>query len=99
MTNLYYNEVLTSLGDIELRGEAWEFDILAIWVDENTGVFYGAVTSGCSCPTPFEEFTYVKDLDNLGTNPHDVRKYIMDADSTYDDPQQLISTVMNWRKI
>lgn len=96
--NIYYEDVLTRIGEIELCGEPWEFDILAVWVDPDTGEFYSAQSSGCSCPTPFEEYSTVTDLKNLGTNPHKVREHILQARSKYDDPQELISKVMNWKK-
>lgn len=36
---------------------AWEFDILAFWQDKRTGELYTASDSGCSCPSPLEDYT------------------------------------------
>ena len=37
--------------------EAYEFDILLVVRDIETGDIYAGYDSGCSCPTPFEDFT------------------------------------------
>lgn len=34
----------------------YQFDMFAVWQDRD-GVFYWAEDSGCSCPSPFENFT------------------------------------------
>lgn len=58
--NLYYNTEafgLESLGSIEVTGADYEFDILACLYDPKLKAFYLIADSGCSCPTPFEDFT------------------------------------------
>jgi len=40
----------------------YSFDYRAIWVHEDSGIIYAAYSSGCSCPTPFEEFRSLDDL-------------------------------------
>lgn len=102
MTNFYYDSYedtgLLTIGEISLYPPDYSFDLLKIWVDPNTGIFYGATSSGCSCPCPFEEYSKVSDLDNLGTNPHKVVSYIRSFDSQDEDPESLISAVMSYRK-
>lgn len=44
--------------------EPYEFDILQVW-KHDTGMFYWARSSGCSCPAPFEDFVSLDDLEVL----------------------------------
>lgn len=41
--------------------EPWQFDMICLWEDED-GRQYWARDAGCSCPSPFEDYT---DLDSL----------------------------------
>jgi hypothetical protein len=52
---------LTLLGEIEWGSGCFEFDLTAVWVDQD-GQVYWADDSGCSCPTPFEDYLTVNDL-------------------------------------
>lgn len=47
---------LTSLGDIGLDNQPWEFYLLGVWRDE-AGMYYLGTDSGCSCPIPWENYT------------------------------------------
>lgn len=38
----------------------WDFDIMAIWTDGSR--LYWANDSGCSCPTPFEDYNNLESL-------------------------------------
>lgn len=59
----YHPEALGLTFFAEIGGyESYEFDIMAIW--EKDGKFYWAVDSGCSCPSPFEDFNSLDDLDS-----------------------------------
>lgn len=65
-TNIYYNPKkhgLTPFDEVETAG-GYEFDTTVIWQD-NDGKLYWAHDSGCSCPTPFEDFNSIKDLNTL----------------------------------
>jgi len=52
-------------------GMSYEFNSYIVLKDKESGLFYGAGSSGCSCPTPFEEYqtlsslTPLRDLDHL----------------------------------
>lgn len=46
----------------------YEFDILAFWAKD--GVVYSASDSGCSCPTPFEDFNSLQELERVGSVEH-----------------------------
>jgi hypothetical protein len=43
-------------------GLSYEFDMFGIWRDTATGQVYYGIDGGCSCPSPFENFTSVDDL-------------------------------------
>lgn len=43
------------------QGGSYEFDKFVVWADVNRN-YYWATDSGCSCPSPFEDYTSVSDL-------------------------------------
>lgn len=56
MSNLYYSPEhfgLESVADLEMVGESYQFDLVAVWKNMKHEFFW-AQDSGCSCPTPFE---------------------------------------------
>ena len=61
--NVYYHPeehdlVLVSEFD---AGERYEFDITVVWHEAGVGYYIGT-DSGCSCPTPFENYDGKADL-------------------------------------
>lgn len=61
--NPYYNPEnhgLTLVSEVELSEPCYSFDTLAVWRDE-VG-YYLATDSGCSCPSPFENYHTKADL-------------------------------------
>jgi hypothetical protein len=44
---------------------SYEFHTLSVWRDKETGRIYYASDSGCSCPTPFENYTTLSSLTEL----------------------------------
>lgn len=64
--NIYYNPEKHGLSvfyEVETAG-SYEFDTTMIW-QNNEGNLYWAHDSGCSCPTPFEDFNSINDLNIL----------------------------------
>jgi hypothetical protein len=47
---------LETVGEVEWDDESYAFNITAIWRDPQDGQLYLASDSGCSCPSPFEDF-------------------------------------------
>ena len=47
---------LTTIGEISWDDEPYAFDLTVVWKDKD-GNLYWASDSGCSCPSPFEDFT------------------------------------------
>lgn len=52
---------LTKVLDVELAEPDYSFYILAGWVNADGEYFLGT-DSGCSCPTPFEDYNGVADM-------------------------------------
>ena len=64
MSTVYYQPEafdLTIVGEIDFNEEAYQFDFRIFWQDQ-AGKIYTARDSGCSCPTPFEDYHGVNDL-------------------------------------
>ena len=62
--DVYYNPEefgLKQLLHIDVGG-SYEFDMFTVWYDEN-GKLYWAADSGCSCPSPYEDYTSLDKLD------------------------------------
>lgn len=45
---------LSTVGEVEWSDGCYQFDLTVVWRDVETGAFYYADDSGCSCPAPFE---------------------------------------------
>lgn len=56
---------LTPIIEVELDGESYEFNILMVWKGQD-GKLYTATDSGCSCPSPFEDYISIDDLEVVG---------------------------------
>jgi hypothetical protein len=55
---------LTPIGEIEWSSGSYEFDLTVVWRHEDGRLFY-ANDSGCSCPSPFENYTSLDDLTEI----------------------------------
>ncbi|MFZ2992459.1 MAG: hypothetical protein WA061_01975 [Microgenomates group bacterium] len=65
--NPYYNPEkcgLEIVAQIDLSSGSYEFDYIVVWKAKN-GKIYTASDSGCSCPTPFEDFHSLSDLTEM----------------------------------
>lgn len=56
---------LVVIDEIELDNESYQFNIRVVWREIATGKLYTARDSGCSCPSPFEDYTSLNDADLL----------------------------------
>lgn len=66
-SNPYYSPEklgLEIVGELNFSDEAYEFDFRVAWKDSKGKVFT-ARDSGCSCPSPFEDYTSVSDLERV----------------------------------
>lgn len=67
MSNVYYvpdNLGLTVVAEIEYSDQSYCFDTRVVWKD-TSGKLYTARDSGCSCPTPFEDYTTLESIDTF----------------------------------
>lgn len=53
---------LETIGSIDWSDGSYCFDLTAVWRNILTRQFVYAEDSGCSCPSPFEDFTSTADL-------------------------------------
>ena len=66
MYNVYYNPEkfgLVIIATIDYSSGSYEFDTRVVWKDKQ-GNFFTARDSGCSCPTPFEDYS-LENIDRL----------------------------------
>lgn len=105
MSDVYYSpedfglEIVT---EVEWSGGSYEFDKTVIWKD-NAGQLYLAEDSGCSCPSPFEDYTDIEDLTKVTV--HEAIKTLQDTfEETWNPSNSIISdymdaiTVLMWLK-
>lgn len=67
MSNVYYQPGdfgLTVIAEIEYTDIGYEYDTRVVWRTRD-GRLVTARDAGCSCPTPFEQYTSVEELDAL----------------------------------
>jgi hypothetical protein len=65
--NVYYSPEkfgLTQIGMIDDPNSCYSFDDLVVWEHEDGRLFY-AEDSGCSCPSPFEGYEGVDELNQI----------------------------------
>lgn len=69
-SNPYYNPEksgLEKVAELDFSSGSYEFDITAVWVKKDApGKFYWASDSGCSCPSPFEDFHEIEQFESGG---------------------------------
>lgn len=67
-SNPYYDPGdfgLEIVGNIDLAEPDYSFDMLVVWFDRRrSGIFYWASDSGCSCPSPFEDYHSTEQLEH-----------------------------------
>jgi len=58
--NIYYNPEkynLVTVAEIEYSDHMYQFDTRVVWQDTSTRKLWTMRDSGCSCPTPFEDYS------------------------------------------
>lgn len=64
--NVYYHPEkhgLTVVGEVEYSDGSYVFDTRVVWKHTESGKLYTARDAGCSCPTPFENYNSLADLE------------------------------------
>jgi hypothetical protein len=85
MHNIYYDTEKCGLEIVDTLDESglcYEFNTLLIVRATDTGRLYYAHSSGCSCPCPFEEFSYASaENNNLNEiTKESIESFISDLD-------------------
>lgn len=64
--NPYYNPELLGLEIVEMEdiGGPYEFDMWIVWRRLSDGKLFCGNDSGCSCPTPFDDWT-IDSMDSI----------------------------------
>jgi len=99
MSNVYYSPEkygLEIVGTVDVEVPDYSFSIIGVFYSPTTGSFYLGHTAGCSCPTPFEEFEQIEDLDEHKT-AQAVVSALLYYGSTYEDSGDLIARIMTYR--
>ena len=69
--NPYYSPEkmgLVKIAEIDYSDGSYQFDTRVVWYHTESGVMYTARDSGCSCPTPFEDYTTLAKLETFNFN-------------------------------
>lgn len=85
MSNPYYNPEefgLTIITDFETEEPCWSFSTVVVWRDEDNHYWLG-YDSGCSCPSPFEDFTR-ESLDGPYNFHEAIREMEKHVENSYD---------------
>lgn len=82
-SNPYYNPEkfdLTPIAELEMYEPNYSFDTVVVWKHNENGLLYWAHDSGCSCPSPFEEYTSLEQLSVLVSTDYDMlRRYVSES--------------------
>lgn len=100
MGNIYYSPEkfgLEVVGELEYSDAYYQFDTRVVWRHKESGQFYTARDSGCSCPTPFEDYTSIESLEplDLVALEREAREEVREgySDSKISDYQRLVEKV------
>lgn len=77
---------LEVVAEVELSEPCYSFDIAMVWWHFETDAFYVARDSGCSCPSPFEDFTSLEKLNGPLTR-HEAADWLKGWIQTEDSPE------------
>ncbi len=92
MSNVYYNPEQCGLNLVGVLDDAklsYEFDTLIVLEATQDGKLYWARDSGCSCPTPFEDYRFGNGETNLEElNKETLSQFITSVDSFPASPDE-----------
>ncbi len=96
MSNVYSDPEYLGLEIIEAldeEGLGYEFNTLCVWKDKE-GNLYFATDSGCSCPSPFEDYNSIDSLERITKANFDVfEKVVHEFPAKADESKSLIDKV------
>ena len=88
MPDVYYNPEkfgLRVVAQLDLSEPNYDFDMVVVWEHSESGVLYWAADSGCSCPSPFEKYDSLEDLNLLfSDNYRELERFVANSHSALD---------------
>lgn len=97
MDNIYYSPEQYGLVQIYCMDDpqaSYSFDYLVAWKHTATNMVYWAQDSGCSCPSPFEDYHSLSDLNNIHDGSWDAfEQAVMNHCATLGDKEEMIRRV------
>ena len=96
--DVYYNPEkfgLEPVAEINYGSGNYGFDLRVVWRHVKTGTLYTARDGGCSCPSPFEDYTSLKKLDRfvLSEIEEEVLEERKDKDYEGDNPAPFLEAI------
>ncbi len=100
--NPYYDPEksgLVKVGELDEAELSYEYNTLVVWRHEPSGRVFYARDSGCSCPTPFEDYTFSGPDDTnltpitIGDSFASFTREVEDFPATQDEREGLIQSV------
>lgn len=100
MKNIYYSPEASGLSTLwvyDIAG-SYEFDVLVVFRNTKTNRLWYCKDSGCSCPTPFDDFYFESDENNNleEINSQSLNSFLVEANgfgAPLDDRRELIELV------
>jgi hypothetical protein len=86
---------LTPVAELELDNESYQFNIRMAWRHAD-GRLLTARDSGCSCPSPFETYTSLEQLDPV--NVEELENEARNSNAPLDERDRFIRTVIEAQK-
>lgn len=101
MNNIYYNPEdcgLSIVGVLDEDGLSYEFNTLLVVKETSSKRLFYATSSGCSCPTPFEEYHFSNgdDHDLTEIKGENVEAFVNEVNNfpaSQDERRQLVTKV------
>lgn len=96
--NVFYDPEkfgLTVVGQLNDPNASYSFDDLVVWSASDGRLFY-AMDSGCSCPTPFEQYHGLADLTPITAHPDSFASFERDVANhcdTFTEKNRLLDDV------
>lgn len=86
---------LEQVAQIDYSSGCYEFDYRVVWRHKETGMLYTAKDAGCSCPSPFESFNSLDDLERFSLDDlkAEVQKEISSGFYPGDDPAEFLDKI------
>ena len=101
MPNIYYDTIegLTRVGELDEPNLSYEYNMLIVLQHTPSGRLFWAKDSGCSCPTPFEDYYFKSPDDNdlqeitPGDSLTEFTREVDNFPDTFEDRNELITKV------